>query len=334
MRRIPVIALIVLLLALPIPAVAQVATPAASPVATAGDFSGLVAIGGRSLYLECRGEGSPTVILEAGAGNDADIWDAIALPPDSGETAVMRGVAAFTRVCAYDRPGTILDLDQRSRSDPVPMPRTAADIVADLHALLTTAAIPGPYVLAGHSFGGLVVRLYAATYPDEVAGLVLVDAVHEVYPHDSPGPRSGVGVAAFQRVQEQAMPNLEDDPEWERIDFDASFAQLREAAAAQPLPPLPLFVLTRGIPASAEVPPEVRSVLPADFPWEAFDTVWQALQDELAALAPGARHVLATESGHYVQLDQPRLVIDAIRDVVEAVRDPSTWTATMASPTP
>ena len=121
------------------------------------------------------------MILEAGAGNDADIRDAVALPPDSGDAAVLPGVAAFARVCAYDRPGTILDLDHRSRSDLVPMPRSAGDIVADLHALLSAAALPGPYVLVGHSFGGLVVRLYAATYPDEVAGLVFVDAVHEVY---------------------------------------------------------------------------------------------------------------------------------------------------------
>ncbi len=274
------------------------------------------------------------MILEAGSGNDADIWDDVALPPDSGETAVLPGVAAFTRVCAYDRPGTILDLDQRSRSDPVPMPRTTADVVVDLNALLDAAGVPGPYVLVGHSLGGIIVRQYAAAYPEEVAGLVLVDASHEEQNARFEAALRPEDWAAFQRVQEQAMPNLEDDPEWERIDFDASFAQLREAAAAQPLPPLPLFVLTRGIPASAEVPPEVRSALPADFPWEAFDTVWQSLQDELATLAPDDRHVMATESGHYIHLDQPQLVIAAIRDVVEAVRDPRSWAAAMASPTP
>ncbi|MDQ3694777.1 MAG: alpha/beta hydrolase, partial [Chloroflexota bacterium] len=133
------------------------------------------------MYLTCRGEGGPTVIIEAGAGNDADTWDAVVLGPDSEQTAVLPGVAAFTRVCAYDRPGTMLDPERRSRSDPAPMPRGAAAMVDDLHALLTAAAIPGPYVLAAHSFGGLVARLYAATYPDEVAGLVLVDAAHEDY---------------------------------------------------------------------------------------------------------------------------------------------------------
>jgi pimeloyl-ACP methyl ester carboxylesterase len=165
------VALLILPLGVPFPAVAQSTPAAASPTAASGDFTGLVDIGGgRRLWLECRGEGSPTVILEAGAGNDADTWDAVGLPAASEQTAVLPGVAAFTRVCAYDRPGTILDLEHRSRSDPVPMPRIAGDIVADLHALLGAAAIPGPYVLAGHSFGGLVSRLYAATYPDEVVG--------------------------------------------------------------------------------------------------------------------------------------------------------------------
>jgi pimeloyl-ACP methyl ester carboxylesterase len=149
---------------------------AAEPVATSGDFSDLIEIGGgRKLYLECKGTGSPVVILEAGLRNRADIWS---VKPDAGE-AVFPEVAAFTRVCAYDRPGTTLGTDQFSRSDSVPMPRTTADAVADLHALLGAAAIPSPYVLAGHSTGGLIARLYASTYPKEVAGLVLVDAIPE-----------------------------------------------------------------------------------------------------------------------------------------------------------
>ena len=152
----------------------------ASPSAYAqqkGDFAGLVEIGdGRNMFLECRGSGSPTVILESGYRNDADIWSAELEP---GMNTVFPAVARFTRVCAYDRPGTLLDPNHLSRSTPVPMPRTARDVVSDLHALVQAAHIPGPYVFAAHSLGGIFARLYASTYPNEVVGMVLVDALSE-----------------------------------------------------------------------------------------------------------------------------------------------------------
>ena len=323
MRRIPVLVLLVLTLALPITALAQSATPAASPSPASGDFAGLVDIGGgRHIYLECRGHGSPTVLLEAGSGNNADVWDTIALASDSGATAVLPGVAAFTRVCAYDRPGTMLDADHRSRSDPAPMPRTAADAVADLHALLDAAGVSGPYVLVGHSLGGIIVRLYAATYPQEIAGVVLIDVSHE---EQYARWEAELGPEQWAELQQQVLSGPEDDPDLERMDFEASFAQLREAATAHPLPPLPLVVLTPGVSTNNLAPPEMRAALPPDFPWGALEAVHQALQDELAALVPGARHVIATESGHYIQLQQPELVIEAIRQVVEGVRHPDTW---------
>lgn len=123
----------------------------------------LVEIGGRRLYCAGAGTGGPTVVLEAGLGDSAATW-----------TGIIPAIAGFARVVGYDRANTTA-----GASDPAPMPRTAADAVADLHNLLTAAAIPGPYVLVGHSIGGLFVRLYASSYPEEVAGLVLVDASHE-----------------------------------------------------------------------------------------------------------------------------------------------------------
>ena len=310
----------------PTPVWAQDASPASTAlVAASGEFAGLVDIGdGRRLWLECRGEGSPTVILEAGAGNDADTWDTVGLASGSEQTAVLPGVAGFTRVCAYDRPGTILDLEHRSRSDPVPMPRTAGDIVADLHALLTAAAVPGPYVLAGHSFGGLVTRLYAATYPDDVVGLVLIDSAHEDYYAAVSETLTPEQRADVTRLAEQGPPELADYAARERLDTDASAAQMRAAAAASPLRRLPLVVLTHGIPWD----------WPPDYPAAALEAIWLPLQEELAALVPDGRLVVAEQSGHFIPGDQPDLVIAAIRQVVDAVRDPASWATPDASPVP
>jgi pimeloyl-ACP methyl ester carboxylesterase len=149
--------------------------PAAAYAAASGEFAGLVDIGGgRKMYLECRGIDSPTVVLVGGLRASAEDWSIA----DKSTSAVFPEVASFSRVCADDRPGTPVD-EKPSRSDPVPQPTTAGDAVADLHALLRAAGEARPYVLVGHSYGGLVVRLYASTYPEDVAGLVLVDALTE-----------------------------------------------------------------------------------------------------------------------------------------------------------
>lgn len=292
---------------------AHTATPTvATTLATAnGDIAGLFDIGGRSLYLECRGEGSPTVILEAGAGNNGETWDTIGLSPDQDQTAVFPGVASFTRVCVYDRPGTIRDFTDRSRSDPAPMPRTAGEIVADLHALLSAADVPGPYVFAGHSFGGLVARLYAATYPEEVVGLVLIDAAHEDYyaaMYDALTPELREAMATMAT---EGPPELADYAARERLDTVASADQLRAAAAATPLRPMPLIVLTHGRPWD----------WPSGYPAAALEAVWEPLQTKLAALTPDGRLVVAEQSGHFIPGDEPDVVIDAIQEVVAAVRD-------------
>jgi pimeloyl-ACP methyl ester carboxylesterase len=122
---------------------------AAGQAAVSGDFAGLIDIGrGRKMYLECRGSGSPAVVLVAGLKASAGDWN-VAKP--SGPT-VFAAVAKFTRVCAYDRPGTPVG-EKPSRSDPVPQPTAAEDAVSDLHALLSAAGVAGPYVLVGHSYG-------------------------------------------------------------------------------------------------------------------------------------------------------------------------------------
>ena len=133
----------------------QASTPSGSP--------GLVDVGGRLLYLTCQGEGSPTVVLEAGGTGNSANWSPV--QPD---------IATFTRVCAYDRAG-------EGFSNSVPTHDSFEAIVRDLHALLTAGGIDGPYVVVGLSFGGRLVRPFASLYPNEVVGMVLVDPGHEAF---------------------------------------------------------------------------------------------------------------------------------------------------------
>jgi pimeloyl-ACP methyl ester carboxylesterase len=295
---------------------AQGTVPPPRPAAQGG-VAGLVDIGGRQPYLECQGTGSPTVILEAGYRSPATVWSDDLLQPERPRTMVLEGVAAATRVCLYERPGTAAVLDEGlhpSRSDPVPQPRSAEDVVADLHALLQTAGVPGPYVLVGHSLGGLFVRLYAASYPAEVAGLVLVDAWYEgLQERLTPGEW-----AAYVRVTSEVPPELATYRDLETLDFAAASAAIRQAAAAQPLPAVPLAVLAKGQPFGL-------SEDQLGFPPEALELAWRAAQERLATLVPRARYTVAAESGHYIQLQQPALVIEAVRQVVVGVRDRDTW---------
>jgi pimeloyl-ACP methyl ester carboxylesterase len=256
-----------------------------------GRHSGWFDVGGRRLFLRCTGHGSPTVVFEGGLTTD---W-----------YELQNRVAPFTRVCSYDHPG-----GPRSRSDPAPTPRTARDFVADLHTLLHVAHVPGPYVLAGHSNGGLFTLLYASTYPRQVAGLVLIDAVHPatikrrlamLKPILSPEEWQ-----AARQLMIAVPPRLIDP---EQVDIWTSERQTRRALRRSPIRPMPLVVLAHGHP---DDPPPPFVELEEPF--------WRQLQRELARLVPGGRLVVATESGHDIHHDQPELVLDAIRDVVLAVR--------------
>lgn len=304
--------------------------PAAATPAT-GDFSGMVDIGGRSLYLECRGEGSPTVILESGAGARADVWSSDLTRPAGERTMVVPKVAAFTRVCSYDRPGTITEVNPEldpdgpefysSRSDPVAQPRSTRDVTADLHALLTAAQIPGPYVLVGHSAGGLSQRLYASTYPDDVAGMVLIDSTHENIYRDFAAALTPAQWAQFETANTDHTELLAAYPDAEQLftvplPDTPTLAQVRQAREQAPLRPMPLFVLAHGIPFAAPF---------ESWPTEVMEQIMFAAQQDIATLTPDARLVTATDSGHNVHQDQPELVIDAVAQVVAAVRDPTTW---------
>src|ERR671913_1066875 len=338
MHRIPVIALIILMLAVPISGFAQSATPSASPSAASGDFAGLVDIGGRNLYLECRGEGSPTVILESGAGGRADVWTRDLQQPEGERTMVLPGVAPFTRVCAYDRPGTMGEVNPSldpygplfypSRSDPVPQPRTAQDMVDDLHALVAAAAIPGPYVLVAHSAGGLVARLYASEYPDEVVGMVLLDSTHEdvwLRFQEALTPEQWEVFEAFTVTNQDLLDAYPEAERWHTAPLadEATSAQVRQARKEAPLHPMPLVVLMHGIPFGDPFP---------GWPAVKMEAIMHDLQEDLATLVPNAHFAIATESGHNIHQNQPDLVIEAIRDVVDAIHDPSTWTSKAEAP--
>jgi pimeloyl-ACP methyl ester carboxylesterase len=255
-----------------------------------GRHSGWFDIGGRRLFLRCTGHRSPTVVFEGGLTHD---W-----------FELQNQVAPFTRVCSYDHPN-----GPWSRSQHAPTPRTARDFVADLHALLRVAKVPGPYVLAGHSNGGLFTLLYASTHPRQVAGLVLIDAVHPATIQRrlamlKPLLPPQEWQAARQRMI--TVPHRLVDPE--RVDIWTSERQTRKALRRSPIRPMPLVVIAHGHP-----DPDTPYV-------ELEEPFWQQLQRELAQLVPGARLVVATESGHDIQHEQPELVLDAIRDVVLAVR--------------
>ena len=255
-----------------------------------GRFSGWFDIGGRRLFLRCTGHRSPTVVFEGGLTTD---W-----------FALQNQVAPFTRVCSWDHPN-----GPWSRSDPAPTPRTARDFVADLHTLLRVAHVPGPYVLAGHSNGGLYTQLYASTHPRQVAGLVLIDAVHPAYHKRTLAMlKPLVPPEVWEAVRQDAMTPDHRLLDPERVDIWTSERQTRVALRRSPLRPMPLVVLTHGHP---------------DGPGGPFvdqeEALWRQLQRELAQLVPGSRHLI-TQSGHNIQLEQPELVLEAIRDVVRAVR--------------
>jgi pimeloyl-ACP methyl ester carboxylesterase len=202
------------------------------------------------LYLVCSGQqqaGRPTVILVSGYHDSSDPWtqpDVLSLSPPAVGPAVLPGLARYGLVCAYDRPGTlryVTGLPLTERSTPVPQPRTALDLVTELHELLALGGVPAAYILVGHSLGGLVVQLYARLYPHQVQGVVFIDAF-------SPTLRSTLG-ALWPLYRDVLNPPPRDEPipslalpDSERVNLDVS---VDEVEHARPLRPMPLIVLTK-----------------------------------------------------------------------------------------
>jgi pimeloyl-ACP methyl ester carboxylesterase len=280
--------------------------PAPSSEPAGEDIAQSFDVGGRQMYLECHGSsspGRPTVVLISGYHDAGDVWDISELitPPAVGPT-VPEALATGHRVCTYDRPGTIRYSGDTpvltDRSTPVPQPRTAADVVAELHALLAAAEVPGPYLLTAHSLGGLFAQLYARTYPDDVRGIVFVDAFSATVPEVF-----GARWPLYRDILSAVPPGTPlDRPEAEKIDIDRSVAQV---AAAEPLPAIPVVVLTKTEPFETALPP------PPGLPWEDTNRLFEQAETALVQLRPDTPHIFATGSDHYIQWHDPDLVVTA-----------------------
>ena len=192
------------------------------------------------------------------------------------------------------------------------------NILRDLHALLQAAEVPGPYVLAAHSLGGLFARLYASTYPDDVVGLVLVDAYSELLEDVMPPERWQALVRLNQGLSADEVIPIAGYGDVETLPFGANNAIVREAVTASPLRPMPLAVLAHGKPFA--LPEDTQGFTSAEM-----EGYIQAANEAKVALVPQARFTVATESGHDIHQDQPELVVEAIRQVVAGVRTPDTW---------
>ena len=239
---------------------AQSATPAATTpsrhVTTSPAWSTSAVVAGST--WSARGRAAPRSSLEAGYRSPATVWTDDLSSRTIPRTMVLPGVAAFTRVCAYERPGAAAVRRRVAAPEPQRPGAHATDRRVSRRRPARAARprrLPGPYVLVGHSLGGLFVRLYAATYPDEVAGLVLVDAWSEEL-KELLTPEQWESYVRFNSVVPTEMAN---DASYETLDFAAASEAMATAAAAHPLPAIPLVVLAHGQPFGV---PQKDSVTP------------------------------------------------------------------------
>jgi pimeloyl-ACP methyl ester carboxylesterase len=289
----------------------------------------MVDVGGYSMHLYCTGEGggAPTVVMDSGAGGSVLDWQ-----------LVQPEVVGFARVCTYDRGGA-------GWSEPGTQPRTSQQFVEELHTLLGNAGVQGPYVLVGHSLGGTNMQLYASQYPDEVAGMVLVDSALEDLDllsvteslEGSPVWTKIYATIGVVRLLNMLGPvgypfsELPSDSAAEALAIGSGTRQLYESAdevssigesfeqqlaAPLSLGDKPLIVLTAG-------PLQLEGM---GLSQEQMDQMDEAHTRSQAALTQGSQNSeqnIAEDSGHYIHLEQPDLVIDAIHQVVDAARNGS-----------
>ncbi len=276
----------------------------------------LVDVGGYKMHLDCTGAGSPAVILESGLGDTYISWH-----------KVQPSIAQFTRVCSYDRAGL-------GFSEANPHANTSRDVAETLHTLLRNAGVSPPYVLVGHSLGGFHMRVFTGLYRDEVAGVVLVDSSHPEQQKRLP-PAINDLLKTFLRDQEFiaavmpfGLPRLlgfcGNDGETRAAEctfrsarttiaeIKAIPASAAQAAASGSFNDLPLVVLSQD-------PDAPQPDLPEDLV-KPESEAWQQMQEELTRLSTRGRHLVIKRSGHYIQLDQPGAVVEAVRQVIDQAR--------------
>jgi pimeloyl-ACP methyl ester carboxylesterase len=241
-----------------------------------------VAVGGRQLYLDCRGAGSPTVVLEAGSGSDSATW-----------SAVHADLAAITRTCAYDRPG-------RGRSDPASR-QTLAGATDMLRDVLAVAGEPPPFIAVGHSLGGAYARVFAAGRREAMRGVILVDSFDPDLQSDWVHPLLGVLRAEYEQTLDGLRSHV---AAVDSLDWPASEDQLRRSTLAG----LPVEVLT--------APRwEPRLDQPTN---ERIAAAWVAALESLSPKM--VRITTAWGAGHFVHLERPDVVVDAVRRLVVSAR--------------
>ncbi len=279
-------------------------------------------VGGYRLHLNCLGQGSPTVVLESGLGRDSLDW-----------SWVQPRLAERTRVCSYDRAGS-------GWSDPGHLPRDSRSIAKELRALIDRAGLEGPLLLVGHSAGGSHLQLFHHGDPEDVAGLVLVDVSHLEAPQ--PLPRRMVRIAKtlhfFGALRALGLLDSRDLPadlqpvanalvyrraflstlEAENADAAESLWQVHEVGIEGSLADLPLLLLT------AARPMEEEPRLPPGMTLEEAKherALRQQKQTEMLKMSSRSRQVFAKASGHQIQKNQPDLVVDAVGELIDEIRN-------------